>query len=116
MCCTSVWRIPFSASPAFYTEFRRLDLNNRKLETWDWRHREFNEVWAETLNKRPLRLPKSVDEQIMDMERNELLYRLIDRLPEIQRRRFLLYFEYGLKYYQIGLNGALRSFGGKTVC
>lgn len=89
-------------SPAFYAEFRRLKLNNRKLENWDWRHREFSEVWEETLNRRALKLPKNMDEQLLDKERDALLYRLIDELPETQRRRFLLYYEYDFNYYQIG--------------
>ena len=86
----------------FYMAFRRLELDQRNLENWDWRHREFSEVWDETLNRRALRLPKSVDEQIIDEERNELLHRAISNLPEIQKRRFLLYYEYGLNYYEIG--------------
>ena len=86
----------------FYMAFRRLELDNRKLENWDWRHREFSEVRDETLNRRALRLPKSLDELLMDKERDKLLYRLIDELPEIQKRRFLLYYDYDLNYYQIG--------------
>lgn len=86
----------------FYMAFRRLELDERNLENWDWRHREFSDVWDETLNRRALRLPKSVDEQIIDEERNELLHRAISTLPEIQKRRFLLYYEYDLNYYEIG--------------
>ena len=89
-------------SHAFYMEFRRLELNNRKIQNWDQRHREFNEVWDETLNRRALRLPKSVDEQIIETERDELLYRAIHTLPEPQKRRFLLYYDYNINYYQIG--------------
>ncbi len=86
----------------FYMAFRRLELDQRNLENWDWRHREFSEIWDETLNRRALRLPKSVDEQIIDGERNELLHQAISTLPEIQKRRFLLYYEYDLNYYEIG--------------
>lgn len=82
--------------------FRRLELNNRKLENWDYRHREFNEVWEETLNRRALRLPKSVDELIIEEEQAELLYKAINALPEIQKRRFLLYHEYDYNFYQMG--------------
>ena len=89
-------------SEQFFMEFRQMERRNRNLQQWDERHREFNEVWEETLNRRALRLPKTLDELLMDKERNELLYRLIDGLPEIQRRRFLLYYEYDLNYYQIG--------------
>lgn len=86
----------------FYMAFRRLELDNRKLENWDWRHREFSEIYDETLNRRALRLPKAVDELIIEEEQAELLRKAIAALPEIQRRRFLLYHEYDLNYYQIG--------------
>ena len=35
----------------FYMAFRRLELDNQKLENWDWRHREFLEIYDETLNR-----------------------------------------------------------------
>ena len=89
-------------SPAFYQEFRRLELNNRKLQNWDQLHREFSEVWDETLNKRARVTPKTVEETMIESERNELLYKLIAALPAIQKRRFLLHHEYDLTYCQIG--------------
>lgn len=89
-------------SPAFYQEFRRLELNNRKIQNWDQRHREFSEVWDETLNRRARVTPKTVEETMIESERNELLYKLIAALPAIQKRRFLLYHEYDLTYCQIG--------------
>ncbi len=36
----------------FYMAFHRLELDNRRLENWDWRHREFSEIYDETLNRR----------------------------------------------------------------
>ncbi len=86
----------------FFMAFRRLELDNRKLENWDYRHREFNEVYEETLNRRALRLPKNVDEIIIEEEQTELLYKAINALPEIQKRRFLLYHEYDCNFYEIG--------------
>lgn len=85
----------------FYMAFHRLELDNRKLENWDWRHREFSEVRDETLNRRALKLPKTVDELIIEEEQRELLRKAIAALPEIQRRRFLLYYEYEYNYYEI---------------
>ena len=85
----------------FYMAFRRLELDERKLENWDWRHREFSEIYDETLNRRALRLPKDVDELIIEEEQAELLRKAIAVLPEIQRRRFLLYYEYEYNYYEI---------------
>ena len=49
---------------------------------------------------RALRLPKSLDELLLDAERDEFLYRVINALPETQKRRFLLHYEYG--YRMIG--------------
>ena len=68
---------------------------------WDERHREFNEVWDETLYRRALRVPKSLDERMIEEERNETLCKAIESLPEIQRRRFLLYYEHDFNFYQI---------------
>lgn len=103
-------------SPAFYAEFRRLELNNRKLENWDWRHREFNEVWDETLNKRARRLPKSVEELMIEAELSEILQQAIVNLPEIQRRRFLLHYEYDYKLCEIGrMEHCAASSVGKSV-
>ena len=81
--------------------FRRLELDNRRLENWNWRHREFSEIYDETLNRRALRLPKAVDELIIEEEQAELLRKAIAALPEIQRQRFLLYYEYEYNYYEI---------------
>lgn len=103
-------------SPVFYAEFRRLELNNRKLENWDWRHKEFNEIWDETLNKRARRLPKSAEELMIEAERSELLQQAIVNLPEIQRRRFLLHYEYDYKLCEIGrMEHCAASSVGKSV-
>jgi len=88
-------------SEQFFIEFRQMERRNRNLLQWDERHREFSEVWDETLNRRALRLPKSIEELIIEQERSELLNRTIAALPEIQRRRFLLYYEYDYNYYEI---------------
>ena len=89
-------------SEQFFMEFRQMERRNRNLLQWDERHREFNEVWEETLNRRALRLPKSMDELILDAERDEILYKTIRTLPETQKRRFLLHYEYGYTYPMIG--------------
>ena len=48
------------------------------------------------------RQPNSIDEIIFEEEQAELLHKAIITLPEIQKRRFLLYYEYDLNYYEIG--------------
>ena len=67
-------------SEKLFLEFRQMERRNRNLQQWNQRHREFNEVWDETLYRRALRVPKTLDE----------------------RRRFLLYYEYDFNFYQIG--------------
>ena len=46
-------------------------------------------------------MPKSLDECMIEEERNETLRKAVESLPEIQRRRFLLYYEYDFNYYDI---------------
>ena len=89
-------------SETFYIEFRQMERKNRNLQQSDWRHQEASDLWDETLYKRAFRVPKSVEELIFDAEQRELLRKAISALPEIQRRRFLLYHEYDFNYRQIG--------------
>lgn len=90
-----------NVSEELYFAFRQLERKNRNLQQSDQRHKEFNEVYEETLNRRTRYIPKSVEEIIIETERSELLYKAINSLPEIQRRRFLLYYEYDYSYYEI---------------
>ncbi len=89
-------------SEPFFMEFRQMERKNRNLQQSDWRHQEHSDLWDETLYNRAFRVPKSVEELIFDVEQRELLNKAIAALPEIQRRRFLLYHEYDLNYRQIG--------------
>ena len=89
-------------SEAFYIEFRQMERKNRNLQQSNWRHQEASDLWDETLYNRAFRVPKSVEELIFDAEQRELINKAIAALPEIQRRRFLLYHEYDFNYRQIG--------------
>ena len=89
-------------SEQLFFEFRHMERRNRNLEQWNQWHREFNGVWDETLYRRALRVPKSLDERMIEKERNELFYKAVAQLSEIQRRRFLLYYEYDFNFYQVG--------------
>lgn len=89
-------------SGTFYIEFRQLERTNRNLQQSDERHREYSELTEETLNRWARVMPKNVDEFIVEVELSELLRQTIAELPEIQRRRFLLYYEYDYKFHEIG--------------
>lgn len=85
-----------------YTQFCRFVKCERNLRRSDERHLEQSELTEETLCRRALHKPKPVDEAVNDKIRSEQLERAIMELPEVQRRRFRLYFDYGLTYEQIG--------------
>jgi RNA polymerase sigma factor (sigma-70 family) len=63
---------------------------------------EQSELTEEALCRRALHKPTPVDEAVSDNIRMERLNRAIMELPEIQRRRFMLHFDLGLTYEQIG--------------
>lgn len=84
-----------------YLEFLRFVKVERNLRRWDERHTEQSDLTDETLYKRALYPQKSVEDVAFDILRNEQLRRAIQQLPEIQRRRFVLYHEFGLTYGQI---------------
>lgn len=88
-------------SEELYFAFWELERKNRNLQQSDQRHKKFNEAYDEMLNRRAAFKPKSVEKLIMEAELSKLLYKTIDSLPEIQRRRFLLYYEYNYSYYEI---------------
>ena len=89
-------------SEPFFVEFRQMERKNRNLQQSNWRHQEASDLWDETLYERAFRVPKRVEELIFDAEQRELLNKAIAALPEVQRRRFLLYHEYNFNYRQIG--------------
>lgn len=103
-------------SEQFFIEFRQMERRNRNLLQSDERHKEFFELSDEALNRRARVTPKGVDELIIEQERSELLRRTIAALPEIQRRRFLLYYEYDFNYYEIAaMEHCTASSVGKSI-
>lgn len=88
-------------SRPIYLEFCRFVKQERNLRRWDERHIEQSELTDETLYTRALCPPNGVEETVFKSQRDECLRQAIAELPEIQRRRFILYHEYGLTYDQI---------------
>jgi len=84
-----------------YLEFMRFVKAERRLRRWDERHLDETEFMDEAVYGRMLKPEKSVEDTVFDIERNEQLRSAIQKLPEIQRRRFVLYHEFGLTYEQI---------------
>jgi len=88
-------------SHAVYLEFQNFVKIECSLRHWNERYREYSELTDETLHKRALYPQKSVDETAFGSLQSEQLRLAIESLPEIQRRRFILYHEYDLTYEQI---------------
>jgi len=84
-----------------YLEFQQFIKTERNLRRWEERHNEQSELTDEALYKQAVNKPKSVEELTFDSLQNEQLRLGIQSLPEIQRRRFVLYHEFGLTYEQI---------------
>ncbi len=60
-------------SEQLFIEFRQMERRNRNLQQWNQRHREFNEVWDETLYRRALRVPKTLDVEKTESNLQELM-------------------------------------------
>jgi len=91
-------------------EFLRFIRVERNLRRWDERHTEQSDLTDETLYGRALHQPKDVDEAVLDILRNEQLRQAVQSLSEIQRRRFVLYHEFGFTYEQIAqMEGCTKS-------
>ncbi|MDR1002092.1 MAG: sigma-70 family RNA polymerase sigma factor [Oscillospiraceae bacterium] len=88
-------------SRPIYLEFLRFVKRERNLRRSDERHIEQSDLTDETLYARAAATPKSVEDVVFDSLRNEYLHQVVAELPEIQRRRFILYHEFGLTYDQI---------------
>ena len=88
-------------SEAVYLEFLQFAKQGRNLRRWDERHREQSELSDEALYIRAAHAPKSLEDTTLDRLRGEHLREVIAQLPELQRRRFVLYYERGLTYAQI---------------
>ena len=72
----------------------RADLRKRK------RHEETG-LTEEELYERAANKPRSVEDAVIENMRGERFRQVLLELPEIQRRRFLLYYESKLTYEQI---------------
>lgn len=70
------------------------------LNEWD-RHLEQSEQTEASLNARAVHRRESVEEAVFKQIENEMLHRAIATLPEVQRRRLLLYYFGNLTYQEI---------------
>ena len=81
-----------------FNSFELIDLSY--LNVWD-RHIEQSEIWETSLNERALERPETVEDIVFRNLQTEDLYKAIDKLPDIQKRRVRMYFFEGMTYEQI---------------
>lgn len=65
------------------------------------RHIEQSEVWESTLNARAVQKPESTEDIVFRRIQIQELHRAIAELPEVQRRRIVLYYFEEMTYEQI---------------
>ena len=73
------------------------------------RHYEHSELTEATLYDRAVHRPATVEESTLQSMEYAKLHRAISELPEIQKRRLILYYFQGLTYEQIaGIEGCTK--------
>jgi len=85
-----------------YDTFLQFEKKERNLRRSDERHIEQLDLSEIEIYNRAVHVPKSLEEWAIDAERNERLWLAIADLPEVQRRRFVMYHEDGLSFEEIG--------------
>lgn len=91
----------FQITRELFEVLNRFELDDLSiLNEWD-RHYEHSELTEASLYDRAAMLPESVEETVFRNLRYEALHRAIKQLPEVQRRRLILYYFMGLTYAQI---------------
>ena len=76
-----------------------IGLGNRKLrniQRSDERNHEHSELTEISLHQRAMHPPKTVEDIVYGNIQNEQLHKAIENLPEIQKRRLILYYFVGL--------------------
>lgn len=91
----------FEISRPLYDVFNSYELEDLVYLNVLDRHIEQSEVWENTLNIRALQKPESVEEIVLRKIQIKDLHIAIHTLPEMQKRRLLLYYFEHLTYEQI---------------
>ena len=85
-----------------YAVFDRFELDDLSYLNEVDRHYEQSELTEASLYDRAVHRPVTVEESALQSMEYAQLHRAISELPEIQKRRFMLHFDLGLTYEQIG--------------
>lgn len=81
--------------------FQKFVRTERNLKRSDERNLEHSELTEQALHQRALHQPKPLEDEVFTKLQKELLWKAIETLPNIQRRRVILYYFEGFTYEQI---------------
>lgn len=85
-----------------YAVLNRFELDDLSFLNEVDNHYEHSELTERSLHQRAARRPQSVEETVMAHIQSEILHKAIAALPEIQRRRLVLYYFGDYTCEQIG--------------
>lgn len=86
-----------------YSALFELNKKDRNLTRSDERNLEHSELTDETLIRRSFEKPKGIEEIILEKEMKKLFWKAIGELPDVQRKRLLLYYDYGFSLKEIAI-------------
>lgn len=96
-------------SAAVYALFDSFELDDLSYLNEVNRHYEQSELTEASLYDRAVHRPVTVEESALQSMEYAQLHRAISELPEIQRRRLILYYFQGMTYEQIaGMEGCTK--------
>ena len=91
----------FEIDKSLYDAFDSFELDDISILNEFDRHTEHSELTEETLNKRAWDKPASIEESVCAKITNDELHSAIAKLPEVQKRRLILYYFTELTFEQI---------------
>lgn len=84
-----------------YSALFELNKIDRNLTRSDERNLEHSELTDETLSRRIFEKSKGIEEIILEKEMKTEFWKAIVELPDVQRKRLLLYYDYGFSLKEI---------------
>lgn len=88
-------------SESLYRAFDDFELEDISFLNQVSRYQEQSELTEVSLHSRAIDMPESLEEQVHQKILQDKLHRAIGKLPEVQRRRLMLYYFGGYTYQQI---------------
>lgn len=88
-------------SESLYEAFDEFELEDISHLNQVSRYQEQSELTEVSLHGRAVEVPEPLEEQVYRKLLREKLHKAIEKLPEVQRRRLILYYFSGYTYQQI---------------